>query len=68
VAIYQNSKPHFLIINPIPVQLDGTFVVTVLIPSVVNPGAATIVACSYSGSPIQPPLIQCGVRRVLVLR
>jgi serine/threonine protein kinase len=67
VAIYQNSKPHFLA-SPFAVRPDGSFVVTVKIPSSVGPGAAQIVACSYSGSPIQPPIGQCGTKSVIVRR
>jgi hypothetical protein len=48
--------------------LDGTFVVTVTIPSSVSPGAAEIVACIYSGPTVQPTSSQCGAKPVLVRR
>ena len=68
LAIYQGSKPHALVSNPIPVRPDGTFVVTVRIPSGVNPGGAEIVACIFSGSALPPSSNQCGARPVVVLR
>ena len=68
LAIYQGSRPHALASKPIPVRPDGTFVVTVRIPSGVTPGGAEIVACIFSGSTVQPNSDQCGARPVVVLR
>jgi serine/threonine-protein kinase len=68
LAIYQGSKPHALVSKPIPVRPDGTFVVTVRIPTGVTPGGAEIVACIFSGSTVQPSSDQCGARPVVVLR
>jgi hypothetical protein len=68
VAIYQGSQPHALVSKPIPVRPDGTFVVTVRIPSGVTPGGAEIVACIFSGSTVQPGSNQCGARPVVVVR
>jgi hypothetical protein len=68
LAIYQGSKPHALASKPIPVRPDGTFVVTVRIPSGVTAGGAEIVACIFSGSTVQPSSNQCGARPVVVLR
>jgi hypothetical protein len=68
LAIYQGSKPHALVTSPIPVRQDGTFVVTVRIPSGLNPGAAEVVGCIFSGSAVQPGSNQCGARPVVVLR
>jgi serine/threonine protein kinase len=67
-AIYQSAKAHLLVSSPIDVGLDGTFVVTVRIPSGLSPGTAEIVACSYNGSPILPPRSECGVKAVLLKR
>jgi serine/threonine-protein kinase len=68
IDIYQTSTPHLLVSTPIDVHSDGTFVVTVRIPSGVAPGAAEIVACIYSGSTPPPTSGECGAKPVLVLR
>jgi Protein kinase domain len=68
VAIIQGTKRHLLVSTPITVRSDGTFVVTVTIPSSVSPGAAEIVACIYSGATVQPTASQCGAKPVLVRR
>jgi serine/threonine protein kinase len=68
LAILQGTKRHLLVSRPIGVRSDGTFVVTITIPSSVSPGAAEIVACIYSGSTVQPTASQCGAKPVLVRR
>jgi serine/threonine protein kinase len=68
VAIYQSSKAHALVSSPIAVRSDGAFIVLVKIPSGLNPGAAEIVSCSYSGSAVQPTTSECATRPVLVQR
>jgi serine/threonine protein kinase len=66
VAIFQSTTRHLLVSTPIDVRSDGTFVVTVRIPSGVRPGAAEIVACIYSGPTVTPTSSQCGARPVAV--
>jgi hypothetical protein len=68
IAIYQNAKPRPLVSPPIDVRSNGTFVVTVTIPSDVSPGAAEIVACIYSGATVQPTSSQCAAKPLRVLR
>jgi hypothetical protein len=68
VAIYQSSTSHLLVSTPIDVRSDGTFVVTVRIPSGVTPGAAEVVACIYNGPTVRPTSSQCGARPVIVQR
>jgi serine/threonine-protein kinase len=68
IAIYQNAKPHLLVSPPIDVRSNGTFVVTVTIPSDLIPGAAEIVACIYSGITVQPTSSQCTAKPLRVQR
>ena len=68
IALYQNGKPHLLVSPPIDVRSNGTFVVTVTIPSDVSPGAAEIVACIYSGITVQPTSNQCTAKPLRVQR
>ncbi len=68
VAIYQGSTRRLLVATPIAVRGDGTFAVTVRIPSGASPGGAEIVACSYLGPSVQPTSNQCAAKPVLVQR
>jgi hypothetical protein len=68
LAIVQGGKAHTLVSRPIDVHSDGTFEVTVTIPSAAGPGAAEIVACSSSGAAVQPTPSQCALKPVRVQR
>ncbi len=68
VAIFQSATSHPLVSKPIAVRSNGTFVVTVRIPSSVHPGAAEIIACIYNGSTAQPSSSECGAKPVIVLK
>ena len=68
VAIRQGTKTHVLVPSPVDVHSDGTFAVTVTIPAGVSPGAAEIVACSYSGAAVKPAPSECAAKPVRVVR
>jgi serine/threonine protein kinase len=68
LAVYQSGKRHLLISTPMAIQSNGSFVITVRIPSGLSPGLAEIRACSYYGSTVQPASSQCSARVVLVQR
>jgi len=54
LAIVQSAVSHSLVSKPVDVRSDGSFVVTVTIPSGIHIGAAEIVTCTYNGTGVQP--------------
>jgi serine/threonine protein kinase len=64
VAIHQGTRTQVLVTSPFDVNADGTFTVTVTIPSGMNPGAAQIIGCIYSGAAVQPTPSQCALKSV----
>jgi hypothetical protein len=68
VAIRQGTRTQVLTGSPFDVHPDGSFTVTVTIPRGMSPGAALIVACSYSGAAVQPAPSDCASKAVRVQR
>jgi hypothetical protein len=67
IAMVQDKLVKTLV-NPVYPHSDGTFTVTVTIPSGVNPGAAEIYACSYVPGQSGSSTGGCGAQPVTVTR
>jgi hypothetical protein len=68
IAMLQDKVVKTLVTQPINPHPDGTYVVTVTIPSGINPGSAEIVACSYTPGQSGSSSGQCGAQPVTVVR